>query len=163
MPLTTTTIVATTTVGSALATKHAHSKARSVFQNHAVDQIVPINSTLHETSVMRSFAKGLHRYDADYLVASLQMLSTALQTHHGFTHVPADVLLDAFIPMIRRHCRLVALAYTNRGHCEQWTVYRWVGASLRVLHRRQCRALSDERSDHARHGVVATWNPFVLK
>ena len=106
MPLTTTTIVATTTVGSALATKHAHSKARSVFQNHAVDQIVPINSTLHETSVMRSFAKGLHRYDADYLVASLQMLSTALQTHHGFTHVPADVLLDAFIPMIRRHCRL---------------------------------------------------------
>ena len=107
MPLTTTTIVATTTVGSAIAkTHHAHSKARSVFQNHAVDQIVPINSNLHEPSVMRSLAKGLHRYDADYLVASLQILSTALQTHHSLTHVPADVLLDAFIPMIRRHCRL---------------------------------------------------------
>lgn len=107
MPLTTTTIVATTTVGSAIAkTHHVHSKARSVFKNHAVDQIVPINSNLHETYVMRSLAKGLHRYDADYIVASLQMLSTALQTHHGCTHVPADVLLDAFIPMIRRHCRL---------------------------------------------------------
>lgn len=104
---TTTTIVATTTVGSAIATTHhTRSKKRRFFHKHTSDRIVPINSNLHETSVIRSLAKGLHQYDADYLVASLQILSTALQTHHELQFVPADVLLDAFIPMIRRHCRL---------------------------------------------------------
>lgn len=55
---------------------------------------------------MRTLAQGLRRRDADYLVAALQSLTVALQVHHGVEAVPADALLDALVPMVRRHCRI---------------------------------------------------------
>lgn len=84
----------------------AHAQRPSYFHARKRQHVVPLDSTLHEGSVLRTIAKGLHARDPDFLVVALQSLSKALEVHHGHTHVPADVLLDALVPMIGRHCRL---------------------------------------------------------
>ena len=109
MPFTTATAFAAAAVGSAAAHRqHARYRPR-FFHRRTQHHIVPVDSTLHETSVMRTLAQGLRRRDADYLVAALQSLTVALEVHHGVEVVPADALLDALVPMVRRHCQLDAV------------------------------------------------------
>ena len=109
MPLTTATAFAAAAVGSAAARQqHARYRPR-FFHRRTQHHIVPVDSTLHEASVMRTLAQGLRRRDADYLVAALKSLTVALQVHHDVEVVPADALLDALVPMVRRHCRLDAV------------------------------------------------------
>ena len=65
MPLTTATAFAAAAVGSAAARRqHARHRSR-FFHPRTQHHIVPVDSTLHETSVMRTFAQGLRRHIRD--------------------------------------------------------------------------------------------------
>ena len=68
--------------------------------------ITPVDSTLHERSVMRMFLKGLHVLDPDYLVGALKNLTMAFKVHHQVNALASDLLLDTLVSMMQKHCRL---------------------------------------------------------
>ena len=102
MPLTTTataTSLGIAVVGSTLPHPSRFFKLRKQYE------IVPIDSSLYETSVVRSLARGLRCNDPDYFVAMLRILVTA-SAGPNRELASTESLLDLLVSIVQKHCHL---------------------------------------------------------
>ena len=65
--------------------------------------IVPLNSNLHEASVIRILCRACERSDAEYLVAMLQCVVTALREGHGVNKASSDDMLEVLVSIFSSH------------------------------------------------------------
>ena len=95
-------------------TRTSRSTSAQYTRTRSYGQIVPIDSTLHERSVMQTLLRGVRCGDVDYLIVALQSLCHALHEHTN--RAPdADTLLDAMRNMLERHCDRSLLRWRIHG------------------------------------------------
>ena len=80
----------------------------SIFKTYTPREIVPLDSTVHESYIIKCLKKSVQTKDACYITSALHSLCIAIErlTQKKAT---SDMLLDTLIPILQSKCNVQCL------------------------------------------------------
>lgn len=78
-----------------------------IFKTYSLNKIVPVDSSIQESYIIRCLKNAIQSKDAVYLTSALISLTISLE--FAKQHVSADVLLDILVPILHTKCNLSTL------------------------------------------------------